>query len=153
MSANTTVMSNVGNLFGGNMSMSYIPYIPKYFKPEELVPREALPYWYKACDWIMLKAVDKLSDIFGPIVINNYLLGGNVQYAGFRPEGCTVGEKDSQHRFGRAFDLKFRKEVNLEDVIDHIVNNMPEIRIIRKYSWGLHIDNRNSEQVVIRRLG
>ena len=123
--------------------MRYEFYKPVYFRPEELVPPRFAINWYKYCDGTMLIALDRLRDRFGSITINNYLWGGNLQYAGYRPFDSGTGSNDSQHCFGRAFDLKFGSQVDLEEVISHIQSSMPEITIVRKYNWGLHIDNRN----------
>lgn len=46
-------------------------------------------------------------DFFGkPIIINNWYDGGKYNYSGFREPKCTVGADLSQHRFGRAIDIK-----------------------------------------------
>tara|TARA_R100000664_G_C2697776_1_gene99339 strand:+ start:103 stop:540 length:438 start_codon:yes stop_codon:yes gene_type:complete len=59
--------------------------------------------------------------------INNWHLGGQYQYSGFRPPQCTVGGKLSQHRFGRGIDIK---------VSGMAQNGAPELRedIIKNYS-------------------
>ena len=41
-----------------------------------------------------------------PITINNWNNGGERQYSGLRPFVCSVGVPYSQHKFGRAADLK-----------------------------------------------
>ena len=133
--------------------MKYSVYFPKYFAPEELVPPECVSDWLYVCDGRMLRVLDMLRTVFGKITINNYAWGGNLKYAGFRPSGCKVGNKTSQHRFGRAYDLKFNQNVDSEDVIKWLLESCPHVTCIRKYSWGLHIDNRNvsgSQAVVWR---
>ena len=134
-----------------NNPMLYTPYKPRYFRPEELVPPESVKDWYRFCDYNMLIALDKIRERFGSITINNYLWGGKLKYSGYRPPYCTEGEATSQHRYGRAFDLKFQTHVNLEDVIDYITTYIPAIRIIRKYDWGLHVDNRNTDKIIVWR--
>ena len=41
-----------------------------------------------------------------PCTINNWNGGGQYHYSGFRPPDCPIGATLSQHRFGRAIDLK-----------------------------------------------
>jgi len=54
--------------------------------------------------------------------INNWHAGGQFQYSGFRPPPCTVGASLSQHRFGRAIDLKV-KGMLADEVREDIINN------------------------------
>lgn len=148
--------------------MSYVFYTPKYFKPEELVPRDWVDRWFYVLDPIMLRAIDLLREQFGSIIVNNYLWGGRLQFAGFRPPDCTVGNSHSQHRFGRAADLKFRKDVLLSDVINYCINGHLDSGIIENlgghvpvqklnlvgclmvYDWGIHIDTRNTIYPYVR---
>jgi len=57
-----------------------------------------------------------------PCVINNWSTGGQYQYSGFRPPQCTVGAKLSQHRFGRAIDLKC-SGMSADEVREDIIKN------------------------------
>jgi hypothetical protein len=123
--------------------MTYDIYVPKHFLPSELVPPGYTDSWFYLLDPQVLLVADLLRDMFGSIVINNYSWGGGVQFAGWRPFDCKTGSKYSQHKWGRALDLKFKDDVDLEDVVSFIVKCCPTIRIIRVYSWGIHIDTRN----------
>ncbi len=55
-----------------------------------------------------------------PVVINNYLTGGQYQNSGYRDPLSSVGAMFSQHKFGRAIDVKvegmFPEEIR-QDVI------------------------------------
>ena len=57
-----------------------------------------------------------------PCTINNWNAGGQYQYSGFRPPGCTIGAAYSQHRFGRAIDLKV-KGMSADEVREDIINS------------------------------
>ena len=57
-----------------------------------------------------------------PCTINNWTSGGQYQLSGFRPPECTIGAKLSQHRFGRAIDLKV-KDMTADEVREDIISN------------------------------
>ncbi len=125
--------------------MRYDIYTPKYFTPEELVPPEYVTVWYHLCDPRMLLVLDRLRERYGRIAINNYSYGGKVKYAGFRPLGSGLGSPYSQHCFGRAFDPKFIDyEGDREEIVNYLISDCLEVKVIRSYIWGLHIDNRNA---------
>lgn len=44
-----------------------------------------------------------------PVVINGSFGGQEYNYSGFRPPGCEIGAPMSQHRFGRAIDIKISR--------------------------------------------
>jgi len=134
--------------------MIYNAYIPKHFKPHELMPpgMESNDRYIYYLDGRPLLLMDHLRIRFGSIIVNNYVTGGNIKYAGFRPNDCPVGNPTSQHRFGRAFDLKFKRDVDLKDVANHIVSTpvfFQLVNCIRIYNWGIHIDSRNTLQGIV----
>lgn len=65
------------------------------------------------------------------IVINNWHIGGNKQYSGYRPPDCTEGAKESQHRCANAFDCEIiivfldgtKKEVDYKEIHKVIQEN------------------------------
>ena len=57
-----------------------------------------------------------------PCTINNWSFGGKFKHSGFRPPKCTVGATLSQHRFGRAIDLKV-KGMTADEVREEIIGN------------------------------
>lgn len=87
-------------------------YIPKYFDIKELVDKKTYENRgikaFELLDPYMLWTLDRLRERFGSITINNWSFGGQFQYSGFRPKDCDIGSYYSQHRLGRAFDLKFK---------------------------------------------
>jgi len=137
-------------------------YIPKYYKPYELVPRSTYEL-LKDRPWIIwhlfdprtLYVSDALRKRYGKMIANTWwnpaLIEkyGNHQYRGWRPPGCKVGSRWSQHRFGRANDLD-PVQVTVEEIWTDIEggNNFQWITCIEKSSskrrvtW-LHHDERN----------
>lgn len=81
--------------------------LSKNFHLKEFMPDYIYAKWGDACIWFLDKRIVSISqalrDEFGAITIN----GGGYNFSGFRDPSCTVGGKLSQHRFGRAVDLKF----------------------------------------------
>jgi hypothetical protein len=89
-------------------------YIPDHFDIKELTPPEMGTFiqkhgeafaWAVLFDDRLLMTLDMLRSQFGSLVANNWASGKNCKYRGFRPPGCGVGAKYSQHRYGRAADL------------------------------------------------
>lgn len=81
------------------------------------------------------------------ITINDWHLGGNYFESGFRDSLSTVGSKFSQHRFGRAADIKV-KGLNSNLVRKFIIEDYKELNKLGLTSieidtetW-VHIDTR-----------
>ena len=127
-------------------------YKPRYFKPQELVPQSVYNVLkddsIRLFDARMLYTIDCLREYFAvPLMINDWLYGGVMQYRGFRPNGCSVGAAFSMHRFGGALDLSSKyitaKEMRLK--ILECSRLFPYItRMEDEVDW-LHIDNANVE--------
>lgn len=81
--------------------------IAKYFVAEELVPYGYSKYASILIDDRILWTIDKMRERFGKITVNNWLWGGAFSYSGWRPMTYSKGAKMSQHRWGRAVDMKF----------------------------------------------
>lgn len=134
-------------------------YVPKFFKPYELVPKET----YKLLrdkPWIIwhlfdprtLFVNDALRKRYGKMIMNTWYWGGEHQYRGWRPPGCKVGSRWSQHRFGRAGDL-VPVECPVEDIRADIMsgNNFQFITCIEDGVSWLHHDERNYKGLLIVR--
>ena len=89
-------------------------YKPDHFGIKELVPKDIYNKYKQKGDTFLfqvifdnrlLRVIDEIRKKFGSMTINDWSWGGTNQYRGFRPPGCSVGAKLSQHRFGRAADL------------------------------------------------
>ena len=142
-----------------------VDYIPKYFKPYELLPKKV--YWklehagwsevrmWSLFDPRTLHAGDKIRERYGKMVANTWYWGGVHQYRGFRDQWCRIGALWSQHRYGRAEDL-VPMEVTVEEIWEDIEagNNFLYITCIEKSSskkkvtW-LHHDERNFKGLLI----
>lgn len=127
-------------------------YKPEYFKLEELVSPEiyklrGVKAW-ELFDPNALKMIDEIREFFGvPVTINNWSFGGQYKYSGFREdEYYKVKGSLSQHRFGRAFDMKF-KGISSEKVREIILEyrEKGKFKLIgameKNVSW-LHVDTR-----------
>jgi len=91
-----------------------------------------------------------------PCTINNWSSGGQYQYSGFRPPKCSVGASMSQHRFGRAIDLKV-KGMKADEVREDIIQNFDIYKKVGLTTiedgafaptW-CHIDIRDTEGLLI----
>jgi hypothetical protein len=134
-------------------------YVPKYFKLQEMFPRD----FYKEVHprlgdtmWALIDnrilfTADMLRERYGTMVVNDWLwrTDNANNYRGFRPRDCTVGATFSQHRYGRALDCKF-KYVKAEEVRLDIRSNdkyaFKYITTIELDVTWLHFDCRNHDK-------
>lgn len=123
----------------------------KYFCLEELVDKPLIDFYgagaLKFVDRGMALCIDRLRDTVGPIVINDWHIGGKYFESGVRLPISNTGARYSQHKFGRAFDLK-PKSISLQQLYQHITQNAtryPQITAIENPlhtpTW-LHVDGR-----------
>ena len=121
-------------------------YKPQHFAIRELVPKDLHEkYKIRGDDFLfqvvfderLLKLIDRIRDLFGPMTANDWSWGGTNQYRGFRPPGCSVGAKLSQHRFGRAIDL-IPKNITSSEIRKEIIANQNSSDW--KYIGGLEMD-------------
>ena len=106
-------------------------YHPKYFALNEVIPADIIAErgeraWSLMDDRILMGA-DWLRGIFGPCVINGKYGGKVFTESGLRNPLTATGAKYSQHKFGRALDLKFTK-VTAKEVYEYIIRNPSEAR-------------------------
>ena len=106
-------------------------YRPKHFALNELVPPDVIQargeQAWQLMDERILRGADWLREKFGPCVINGKFNGKGFSESGLRNPLTTTGARWSQHKFGRAVDMKFLK-VNVKEVYDYILANQPEAR-------------------------
>lgn len=131
-------------------------YVPKYFKPYELVSRDIYRKFgnrsLEFLDTRLLWTIDNIREKFGKVVVNDWYWGGKFQYRGYRENECTVGAKESQHRHGRALDFHLVDGVKYPPYLFRklIINNpqWKEFKFItgvedfQNMNW-IHIDVRN----------
>lgn len=128
--------------------------LTKDFILQEFVPSEIYTQFGDKSIWFIDPKipviVQALRDIFGvPVVINNWHTGGHYNNSGYRTPKCTEGALLSQHRFGRAADLK-PSGMTIRAAMDKVKENYPMLKelglttvenIASTPTW-LHIDTR-----------
>jgi len=132
-------------------------YIPKYFKPYELVPKATYEL-LKNKPWIIwqlfdnrvLYIGDRIRKRYGKMIANTWYWGGIHQFRGWRPSRCPVGARWSQHRFGRALDL-VPVEISAEEIRQDIKagEDFSGITCIEDGVGWLHFDTRNYRGLLI----
>tara|TARA_Y100000310_G_scaffold343453_1_gene451145 strand:- start:3904 stop:4335 length:432 start_codon:yes stop_codon:yes gene_type:complete len=132
-------------------------YKTKHFELYELVPKaiyEATPKNKHHRLWGLfddraLKTLDRLRDRYGSATVNDWHWGGNNQFGGWRPGDCEIGSDLSQHKFGRAFDPKFKLvdpeniRIDILEPYDPADELYAHIRCIEMDIPWLHFDVRN----------
>ena len=126
-------------------------YRPRYFSLEELVCPEIVEARgeraWELLDVYALVTLDQLRERFGKMTVNDWHWDGQFKYSGLRPEGGSTGNWWSQHRFGRAFDIK-PKETTPQEVHAEILktqDKFPHLRVLEAIAatptW-VHFDTR-----------
>lgn len=69
-----------------------------------------------------LRVLQEFRDRFGRIVVNGLYKGHTFTESGLRTKTTKTGSKNSQHKVGKAFDLKFL-DTTEHKVYDWIMNN------------------------------
>jgi len=139
-------------------------YKPENFQLFEVLPKEFYNQniqQYKDKLWLMfdyelLYILHNLRKIYGPITLNDWYWNGKNQYRGWRSFDCSTGAFISQHKFGRAFDCKF-KNITTDEVREDIIKNYyikavyTLISCIELNTTWLHFDTRSwdSEELIL----
>lgn len=100
-----------------------------HFRIEEFVPKSTFNSFGVSCTWFieprLIKVAELLRSHFDkPIIINNWHDGGEHFESGFREPESTTGAKRSQHRFGRAIDIKI-EGMSAQEIYADILKNEP----------------------------
>lgn len=128
---------------------------PKHFDIEELVPPDVFAIRGEKAielfDVNALRLLDWLRDRYGPAVINNWRSGGQFSQSGLRTVAFYGSDAKyhasfSQHKYGRAFDMKFSRKTAVEIREDLKLQWPAEglgfpISLEDDVSW-LHVDTR-----------
>ena len=104
----------------------------KYFKIQELVSEEVYKK-YKEKAWEFIKPeiilfLDSIREFYGkPVIVNNWLYGGNLKQRGLRAnkDEMVKSKKDfylSQHCLGSAVDFSI-KGITPKEIVEHILEN------------------------------
>jgi len=139
----------------------------KYFNLAELLPKtlyEKLKHEDKLwVGWMLfderaLKTLDKLRDKFGSAIVNNWnvktdWLHSKYNYSGYRQHHCSVGAVYSQHRFGRAFDVKFKdyhSEEGYAEIREYVLRHPTAFKFLTCLEMNIpnwfHFDCRNYDE-------
>ena len=129
--------------------------ICRHFQLAELVPPAVLnargEHAWELLDAALLETIDLIRDRYGPITINNWQAGGTFGESGLRLPGTATGALWSQHKYGRAADLKFANAVPKDvqaDILAH-AEHYPRLTCMedaaKTVTW-LHVDVRNHQQ-------
>lgn len=126
--------------------------VNKYFNIKELVSSNVYKKYgddsVELLDPIALKVLENVREILDvPLICNNWAVGGNRNYCGYREPECTIGTKGSFHRKGQGFDL-ISKYMTAAEMRDKLEQNQDKlIYPIRVEKWDnkgeinwLHID-------------
>ena len=123
-----------------------------HFFLQEFVPKEIFDRWGNKSLWFIDSQIVDIAEsirnkVGKPVIINNWKDGGTYNYSGYRPPECNVGVKMSQHRWGRAVDIKV-PGIDLLQLYSFIKRNpdkFPEITTLENINhtktW-LHADCR-----------
>jgi hypothetical protein len=130
-------------------------YRPKHFSLVELAPpdifKERGDRAWELLAPAALRTLDTLRDRFGPITVNDWFIGGTHHEAGLRRFDTATGAKYSMHKYGCAFDPKF-KDTTPKEAFDYILAHPDEFpllttmeNVLKTITW-LHFDVRNHNQ-------
>lgn len=125
---------------------------PRHFSLAELVnPDIFRDLGERAWDYLRpegLQMIDNIRNRFGPVIINNWAIGGEYSESGLRQSDSKTGARYSMHKFGCAFDMKFQ-DATPQEVYDFILKHpdqFPEVTTMENIdatpTW-LHADVRN----------
>lgn len=87
------------------MKISTNFYLKEFIDPDTYKKFGDSSIWF--IDLRIVQLAQFIRDRFNkPVTINNWTSEGQYKLSGFRPPQSTIGAKLSQHRFGRAIDVK-----------------------------------------------
>lgn len=117
----------------------------KYFDIKELVSSKCYKQYgddaIKFLDPIALEALENVREILGvPLTCNNWNIGGNRNYCGYREPGCGVGVKNSFHCI----------DTNTEILTNHGWKTYNTIDVQNDKIYSYNIDKKGIEIVPIQ---
>lgn len=131
--------------------------VSKNFILQEFVPKSVFNRFGANSMWFIDTRIIEVAQFFRdrynlPITINDWYKGGKRTLSGFRPPTSKVGASLSQHKFGRAADLKWLNQntITIDEIREDIRKNQRLFRDIGLTAveegtdtW-LHIDIRDA---------
>jgi len=124
--------------------------VSEHFELREFVDQTTyLRYGDKCLNFIdvrLFTLLERIRELCGnrTIIVNDWHVGGKMQYRGFRPSDCNVGALKSMHKQGKAIDFNV-KGLTAQAVRNVIRQNEAELsqlgltRIEKSVGW-VHID-------------
>lgn len=79
-------------------------YLDEFIDPSTYAARGARAI--ELIDMRIVYACQYIRDHLGAVTVNNWASGGQYRLSGLRPFNTTTGAKFSQHKYGRAADIK-----------------------------------------------
>ena len=134
--------------------------VSKNFVLEEFIPKEFYNYWKESAIWFIDPKIVTIAQWFHDylnkgIIINNWHVGGMFNESGLRDFKTSTGAEFSQHKYGRAIDIKCTGMTgdDLRDIVKKNVKDLMAIGLTTielKTSTWLHCDCRytNSSQLL-----
>ena len=121
----------------------------EYFTIKEFVSRKMFENnseeeLWKLLDPKLLKTISWLRERLGPMRINTWASGGDLEQRGYRGKDCTIGAVHSAHKEGKAldFDVKGMTSEQVRQWIELHQEELPyPIRYEDRVTW-CHIDTR-----------
>ncbi len=100
--------------------------VEKDFTLAEFVHPEILDRWGAKSLWFIDPKIFTIAQAFRdrfnrPVTINDWIIGGEYINSGLRQFNCKIGTTLSQHKFGRAIDIKIKGIDPLE--VQHDIRN------------------------------
>ena len=128
-------------------------YIPKHLIIQEIVPHDLYDMFkepaqlFALFDEQVLMGADWLRNRYGPMTCNNWHLGGDFKWSGFRTTESPHYSATSMHSVGKALDLKFSKMSAAEIRADlRKLEYVPHIKRIEDDVAWLHIDVKETNK-------
>ena len=93
-----------------------------------------------------------------PVIINNWHNNGQYSESGLRRFDCCTGAKYSQHKYGRAIDVKIKGVTDYEEIRNEIRKNFALFRLVglttieRGTPTWLHCDCRLVENDLLNEV-
>lgn len=135
-------------------------YTTDYFEIAELVTPKHLEMFTERQLWRMLderilRAIDLLRQDLGPIVVNNWKYGGELDDCGLRLPSFYPHPSPSQHLSGRAMDIhpvEYSPKDTRTVILENEIRYRPFIsRVEANTDTWVHIDicNSESEDIIV----
>lgn len=110
---------------------------------------------WELIDSRLVLTLDQIWDATGPFVVNDWHQGGKYKESGLRSWGSATGAPLSQHKFGRAADVKSRL-MRTKDLHEFLLANaskfpfLTTLEDVHSTPTWVHVDCRNNQTAGVR---